>query len=343
MLKFFRKIRQKLLAENKLTRYLIYALGEIVLVVIGILIAVGINSYYNNYQNEIKIQNILVQIQNDLITDIKDGHRILNFRLSKDSIARKIFLEPKALEEFKSEPHMLNVPTGYVSFTTQKGGYNRFMQNLENLPERYHSLIPLFNGLYVEKQNDIDDANTAIKNTSNNIFVERLKDPKTADHYLDNYSKEETFNYYFNDPQLKNKTIHYMGDLYLCSRSAIEYGIEARSIYKKIDSLLGTEITNYPPPVGSLPDDDSFQSFLGEYKEISSPLENDEEISIRLENGQLILRDSGAKSNLYWHEDALYTSIFDSVLEFYITESGQHAIKFSSAVEERTFILKKDL
>ena len=45
MIKFFRKIRQQLLAENRLGKYLIYALGEIVLVVIGILIALQINNW----------------------------------------------------------------------------------------------------------------------------------------------------------------------------------------------------------------------------------------------------------------------------------------------------------
>ena len=45
MLKFFRKIRQKLLTDNKFSKYLIYALGEIVLVVIGILIALSINNW----------------------------------------------------------------------------------------------------------------------------------------------------------------------------------------------------------------------------------------------------------------------------------------------------------
>ena len=44
MIKFFRKIRQNLLAENKLGKYLTYAIGEIVLVVIGILIALTINN-----------------------------------------------------------------------------------------------------------------------------------------------------------------------------------------------------------------------------------------------------------------------------------------------------------
>ena len=42
MIKFFRHIRQQLLSENKFSKYLIYAIGEIVLVVIGILIALQI-------------------------------------------------------------------------------------------------------------------------------------------------------------------------------------------------------------------------------------------------------------------------------------------------------------
>ena len=44
MIKFFRKIRQKMLSENKFSKYLLYAIGEIILVVIGILIALSINN-----------------------------------------------------------------------------------------------------------------------------------------------------------------------------------------------------------------------------------------------------------------------------------------------------------
>ncbi|MEN2282966.1 DUF6090 family protein [Algoriphagus sp. SE2] len=48
MISLFRKIRQKLLSQNRVTRYLIYALGEILLVVIGILIALTINNWNTN-------------------------------------------------------------------------------------------------------------------------------------------------------------------------------------------------------------------------------------------------------------------------------------------------------
>lgn len=45
MIKFFRNIRQRLLRENRFSRYLLYAVGEIILVVIGILIALQINNW----------------------------------------------------------------------------------------------------------------------------------------------------------------------------------------------------------------------------------------------------------------------------------------------------------
>ncbi|MEN2281330.1 DUF6090 family protein [Algoriphagus sp. SE2] len=45
MIKFFRKIRYNLMSENNTSKYVKYAIGEIVLVVIGILIALQINNW----------------------------------------------------------------------------------------------------------------------------------------------------------------------------------------------------------------------------------------------------------------------------------------------------------
>ena len=65
MIKFFRKIRQNLLSEGKTGQYLKYALGEIILVVIGILIALQINNWNQLRKDEIKEQVILKQLQED--------------------------------------------------------------------------------------------------------------------------------------------------------------------------------------------------------------------------------------------------------------------------------------
>lgn len=52
MIQFFRHIRQTLLAENKFSKYLLYAVGEIVLVVIGILIALQINNWNESRKSD---------------------------------------------------------------------------------------------------------------------------------------------------------------------------------------------------------------------------------------------------------------------------------------------------
>ncbi|MCB0606018.1 MAG: hypothetical protein KDC25_14205, partial [Saprospiraceae bacterium] len=72
MIKFFRKIRQKLLTENKFSKYLIYAIGEIVLVVIGILIALGINNWNEQRKNRIAEIKLYETIIKSLESDFDD-------------------------------------------------------------------------------------------------------------------------------------------------------------------------------------------------------------------------------------------------------------------------------
>ena len=69
MLKFFRRLRKSLLAENKTSQYLLYAVGEIVLVVIGILIALQINNWNEERKQSISIKNVLTEIKEDLLQD----------------------------------------------------------------------------------------------------------------------------------------------------------------------------------------------------------------------------------------------------------------------------------
>jgi hypothetical protein len=69
MIKFFRKIRQNLLSEGKTGKYLKYAIGEIILVVIGILIALQLNNLNENKKNDVFEKEILSQIQENLKSD----------------------------------------------------------------------------------------------------------------------------------------------------------------------------------------------------------------------------------------------------------------------------------
>ncbi|WP_052461228.1 DUF6090 family protein [Psychroserpens mesophilus] len=71
MIKFFRKIRQNLLTENRTGKYFKYAIGEIVLVVIGILIALSINNHNNNRQQRKIEQAYLLSLQSEFKTNLE--------------------------------------------------------------------------------------------------------------------------------------------------------------------------------------------------------------------------------------------------------------------------------
>ena len=103
MIKFFRKIRQKLLSENNFSKYLLYAVGEIVLVVIGILIALQINDWNEGRQKSNLTKNYRLKLIEELDSDIKNltfldsmnsiyTSRILNHINNNDSTEQKIAL-----------------------------------------------------------------------------------------------------------------------------------------------------------------------------------------------------------------------------------------------------------
>ena len=74
MIKFFRKIRQNLLTENKTGKYFKYAIGEIALVVIGILIALQIN----NWNEEKKLESERKELISELLIDFNKTNEHLN-------------------------------------------------------------------------------------------------------------------------------------------------------------------------------------------------------------------------------------------------------------------------
>ncbi len=77
MIKFFRHIRRSLIKENQMGKYFKYAIGEIILVVIGILIALQIN----NWNEQRKTRNIEAKLISELLEDVKNDSNFYQSRL----------------------------------------------------------------------------------------------------------------------------------------------------------------------------------------------------------------------------------------------------------------------
>ncbi|MFT5149983.1 MAG: hypothetical protein ACI86P_002677 [Flavobacteriales bacterium] len=69
-MKIFRKIRQKLIGESKSKKYVIYAIGEVALIIIGILMAVSINNWNEQKSDRVSERQYLTSLVNELDKDI---------------------------------------------------------------------------------------------------------------------------------------------------------------------------------------------------------------------------------------------------------------------------------
>ncbi len=112
MIKFFRRIRQRLVTENKFSKYLLYAIGEIILVVIGILLALQINNTNEAKKARTKEVNYLKNIKTDLVLNNTTIDNFIEKRKSQIQSANVVleYYEGKPLTDLNNlNNNLLNV------------------------------------------------------------------------------------------------------------------------------------------------------------------------------------------------------------------------------------------
>ena len=105
MLKFFRRIRRRLLAENRLRNYSLYAIGEILLVVIGILIALQINTWNEDRKSRSQEASLLVKLADDIASNQQQIQQTMAYDSSSLQAIEELF---RLLEQ--DRPYTDSVP-----------------------------------------------------------------------------------------------------------------------------------------------------------------------------------------------------------------------------------------
>ncbi len=119
MIKFFRKVRENYIMKNKTGKYFKYAVGEIILVVIGILIALQINNWNEIRNQKAQIHTNILSISKDLTIDTLEQYKTIT------SLQREIKSGNYLIPILESDDHFVSDSLNFIlSFNTFTTVYN---------------------------------------------------------------------------------------------------------------------------------------------------------------------------------------------------------------------------
>ncbi|SDQ73879.1 DUF6090 family protein [Flagellimonas zhangzhouensis] len=198
MIKFFRKIRQRLLMENRFTKYLLYALGEIVLVVIGILLALQINNW-NEYRKGLNKRSAYTK---SLLKDLKQD--TTDFRKNTKFLKQELEVLSGFRERLKSESATIDTMKQIARYE-----FNVVIDNKKNYNDKTLKSLQTSGEiqLYPKQVQELMLELTAIQEENNDLIELYLADYLPTTQSL-NYlaTRPEKYNFFGIHDKFKSKT-----------------------------------------------------------------------------------------------------------------------------------------
>ncbi|PRX54167.1 DUF6090 family protein [Flagellimonas meridianipacifica] len=128
------------MAENKISQYLFYAAGEIVLVVVGILLALQINNWNEKRKLEESILNLFGVLQDELQQNINTANSSIEMGLELDARFRLVFETELSVEQMSDLGALIELGTFSENFLDDN--LAKIIEKEKEIPLEYKNLIP---------------------------------------------------------------------------------------------------------------------------------------------------------------------------------------------------------
>lgn len=244
MLRFFRQIRKQLLIENRLSRYLIYALGEIFLVVCGILIALQVN----NWNEQRKEQHIELGVAEEIYVELMENRQYVSKTLDRwrdrevSVLTLSDALESEKLSIGQAQfDSLLFGSINYPNFSLKRNRIDRTLASpdfefkesneliieMMNLSNRYDALKEYFMYNQNTWHNIVQPyliEHYSFRNI-NSVFTKTTKDPNVTASLL------------LSDPIFENLIHNMHGDVTTFNRNLIMCLEEIDNLLKKLENV----------------------------------------------------------------------------------------------------------
>jgi len=240
MIRLFRKIRFKLFVDNKVGKYLIYAIVEVLIVVIGILIALQINNWNQQRLTEEKINRLFLEIRKNLVSEIETAENVVEFYSIRDSIIQRVVDKKLTREEFASPT--INSPQYAIMvlrhFAFNRNAYDNLTKISDKIPAKYESLYWDLKILYDARGELIKERKSKLE-AKYYPYQEYLRYNKewTFDLLQFRELDEDAIDYFIKDPFYFNQVIEIQDDIRKYKNAIYGYKTIAAGIIKQILEL----------------------------------------------------------------------------------------------------------
>jgi hypothetical protein len=216
MIKFFRKIRQNLVMQDKTSKYFKYAIGEITLVVIGILIALQINNWNENNNKKKQLNNIYTIIDQNFKTDLKNITNSIAFYQKLDSTLYKILTTeyPESFLDGINEKNYLEcVPcksniSYFFDFEIQNNGIELLKKYENNESTKGDDFSQELIEFHTQSKASLESIISFIEKEAYSNFKFYEQFPWYASYSLNKYNSE-AISYFLTDQTYKNKVANF--------------------------------------------------------------------------------------------------------------------------------------
>ena len=204
---FTKTLKLKAFTKNRFGRYLLYALGEVILVVLGILIALNINNLNEENKQKKALDAILENVSYDLKTDTTIIAQAIKYYDARQKISDDILDDQYKLDELRKCYLCKSMITNYFPVTINDKGYSQLKDfNAGNISR--DSLVVNIVQFYKAFSNILEDIGGQVeKNSLENIAIWREKEPWFSE-FIRGRSSEE-FNKYMTTQDFKNRVAYF--------------------------------------------------------------------------------------------------------------------------------------
>lgn len=234
MIKFFRHIRKKLLSENKFSKYLIYAIGEIILVVIGIMIALQFNNRNEQRKNLNLITETITALEEDLIYNFDDANFVLNFYKKQDKICKQVLLDKLTIEDYRNNDLISILVGNWETLTPKSENLAILIENEKSASVKLRPIIEAAKELTSRKKLLDEQWAQSFQNIKENI---NTLSQEVSLIRLDSISKEKRFEYMLTNDDYKKVVEMYWINLQLYSDQLSRYRASTVGILSTIKMI----------------------------------------------------------------------------------------------------------